>query len=259
MKSFELLAVFYFAGLGLAALAAGASWRRRAAVMALCAGMAAVIAAISRSGELVRPWAPHAYLVAGYWIPALLTPASLMSGTRFERWLVGSDRRWRRLLPDVPAPFDHLTELAYLLCYPLVPFSFVVVYSMGSAPDVDRFWVAVLAAGFACYATLPWLLSRPPRLLAGAGDSHDLRAVNAFVLGRVSHQLNTFPSGHVAVSLAAAGAVWPVWPLAGLAVALIATAVAIGAAAGRYHYVADVLFGAAVGATALVVSWVRAV
>jgi hypothetical protein len=258
MTSFELLAAFYFAGLGVAAVAAPVSCRRRAGVMALCGGIAAAVATIGRGGsESLRWWLPHAYLVAGYWIPTLLTRPPVAGGTRFEQWLMGSDRRCRRVLPGVPAPLVHLTELAYLLCYPLVPASFIVVYSLGTTADIARFWVAVLAAGFACYVTLPWLPSRPPRLLAGAGGSRDLGAVNAFVLGRVSHQLNTFPSGHVAVSCAAAGALWPVSPPAGLVVAVIAAAVAVGAAAGRYHYVADVLLGAAVGALALAASLIR--
>jgi hypothetical protein len=259
MTSFELLAVFYFAGLGIAAAAAPVSPRRRAAVMVLCAGIAAAIGTIGRlDGAILRWWLPHLYLVAGYWIPALLTPASLTGATRFEQWLTGSDRRCRQMLPDVPTPLVHVTELAYLLCYPLVPASFIVVYSIGSAGDVERFWVAVLAAGFACYVTLPWLVSRPPRLLAATAQSRDLAMVNAFVLGRVSHQLNTFPSGHVAVSFAAAGALWPVSPVGGVTVAVIATAVAVGAAAGRYHYVADVLLGGAVAAMALAVSWMPA-
>src|SRR5687767_10469537 len=198
MTSFELLAVMYFAGFGVAAAAADVPWRRRGAVMTLCFVLAATIAGIGQGGaDTLRGWVPHAYLITGYWVPALLT-RRLARATPFERWLCGSEQRLRPLLPAMAAPFVHVTELAYLLCYPLVPASFLVVWLLGSAHDVDRFWVAVLTAGYACYATLPWLLSRPPRLLADAGSSGDVAAINVFVLGRVSHQLNTFPSGHVA-------------------------------------------------------------
>jgi hypothetical protein len=69
---------------------------------------------------------------------------------------------------------------------------------------VDRFWTAVLLSGFVCYGSLPWLISRPPRTLTGATtNAVGVRGVTQFVLARVSHGLNTFPSGHVAVSLAA--------------------------------------------------------
>ena len=249
--------MFYFAGLGVAAAAADVPWRRRATVMGLCIAIAAAVVVIGQNGsDLLRRWLPHGYLIAGYWVPALLTH-SLTRATRFERWLHGSDEQCRPLLPRIPAPLAHVTELAYLLCYPLVPASFIVVNSIGTADNVDRFWLAVLTAGYACYATLPWLLSRPPRLLAVSPASRDLGAVNAFVLGRVSHQLNTFPSGHVAVSCAVAGALWAVSPGAGFTVTLIAGAVALGAAAGRYHYIVDVLLGAAVGMAAVAASWVH--
>jgi len=58
--------------------------------------------------------------------------------------------------------------------------------------------------------------------------------------------------------MAAAGAAFPVSALTGAIVAGIATAVAIGAAAGRYHFVVDVVIGALVAACALGVSWLVA-
>jgi membrane-associated phospholipid phosphatase len=74
--------------------------------------------------------------------------------------------------------------------------------------------------------------------------------VNRFVLGRVSHHLNTFPSGHVAVSVAAAISAGRVWPAAGVVLGAVAAAVAVGAVVGRYHYLADAVLGAALGAAA---------
>jgi hypothetical protein len=174
--------------------------------------------------------------------------------TRFERWLAASDRRVRPRLPGVPPVLRHVAELAYLLCYPVVPAALAVVATQGDAADVTRFWLAVLTAGYASYASLPWLVSRPPRLTGEATPARDFGAVNAFVLGRVSHQLNTFPSGHVAVSCAAAGSVWTVSPPAAAIVGLLAVAIAVGAAAGRYHYVVDVWLGVAVAAAAVMVS-----
>jgi membrane-associated phospholipid phosphatase len=71
----------------------------------------------------------------------------------------------------------------------------------------------------------------------------------------VSHQLNTFPSGHVAVSLAAAAVVASLSPPAGLLFGLMAAAIGVGAAAGRYHYVIDVLLGAGMGAAVVAAAW----
>lgn len=256
MAPFEILAVVYFAALAAAATFANVSRLRRAAVAAAALVVAASIVGVARGAdETLRAWAPHVYLVLGYWLPALLTH-DLTASTPFEQWLVRSDLRLRPLLPAVPPPLVHLTELAYLVCYPLVPAAFGVVWSLGGPRDIDRFWVAVLGAGYACYASLPWLLSRPPRLLdrLAAAPRH-VGAVNVFVLGRVSHQLNTFPSGHVAVAAAAAVVVATIAPVFGVLIGLTAVAIAVGAAAGRYHYVIDVLLGFAAAAVALAAAW----
>ena len=255
MAPFELLAALYFAVFGLVALTAPAPWRRRVAVIALSIAAAVAIAALAPRARLeVREWAPHVYLVAGYWIPGLLAQR-LRGATRFERWLAASDRFFRPRLPALPPFASHLTELAYLLCYPLVPVAFVVIASEGSPADISRFWVAVLAAGYASYATLPWFLSRPPRLASETVAAVPyFGAVNAFVLRRASHGLNTFPSGHVAVSCAAAGALWPVSQPAAVLVGAVAMAIAVGAAAGRYHYVIDVGVGILVAVAAVAAS-----
>lgn len=256
MATGEALAVLYFVALGALAPATAVPWRTRVVGAGVALAAAGAIAVASRTlDEAVRAWLPHVHLAAGYWIPALLT-APPAGRTSFERWLLGTERRLRPWLPPLPRVLRDVTELAYLACYPLVPLTFAVVWTSGGAADVDRFWVAVLAAGFTCYASLPWLVSRPPRFAAPqASPSSPVAAANVFVLGRVSHQLNTFPSGHVAVSVAAAGAVAPVSSTAGIVVAVVATAVAVGAIAGRYHYVTDVLLGAVVGGLALAVAF----
>ena len=127
------------------------------------------------------------------------------------------------------------------------------MWTAGGPGDVAHYWLGVLIAGYACYITLPWLVSRPPRLL---GDSvanaarTTVTRLNRFVLGRVSHRLNTFPSGHVAVSVAAALGAAKVWPAAGVMLGVVAAAVAVGAVGGRYHDFADVVLGAVVGVAA---------
>jgi hypothetical protein len=252
MAAFELLAALYFFAIAAGALVARAGWLRRIAVSASAVGAAAAVSLIASAGaDALRAWAPHLYLVAGYYLPAMLVP--FPSGpSRFERWLLESDRRWHSVLPTLPRALVEVTELAYLVCYPLVPASFGVIWSYGSTGDVNRFWLAVLGAGYASYASLPWLVSRPPRLLLSPADAAGphLRALNVQVLGRVSHQLTTFPSGHVAVSAASAFVVMTVGPISGLLVGVIAAGVAVGAVAGRYHFVIDVLLGIVVAALA---------
>ena len=209
------------------------------------------VIASSQAGEAIRGWLGHAYLVAGYWIPALLVSSPDPPG-RFESWLVRTDA-WCRMFAIRPPPWAaSILEMSYLLCYVVVPAAFVLVWTSGTMADVDRFWTAVLLSGFLCYASLPWLLSRPPRTLNAAVESAGVHGVNEFVLKRVSHGLNTFPSGHVAVSLAAALEVMQISRPAGIVLLTIASAIAAGAVLGRYHYALDVVVGAIL---ALTITW----
>jgi membrane-associated phospholipid phosphatase len=99
----------------------------------------------------------------------------------------------------------------------------------------------------AALARRPATTDAVPRTLA-------VRGINAFVLSRVSHGFNTFPSGHVAVSIAAALGTLAVLPAAGEVMLAIAACIAVGAAAGRYHYAVDVLLGIVIGAAATLIA-----
>jgi membrane-associated phospholipid phosphatase len=253
MYAFEELAGGYFAVIaGAAPFAPARGYRRATAAVTAVVLVGLVAVAAAWAGAAVRMWLPVVYLIAGYWLPALLVADADAGGTApasgFERWLRRSDQRLRAVLFTVPRLMRELVEFAYLMCYPLVPIAFVVVWVLGTPADVDRFWIAVLAAGFACYITLPWLVSRPPRAILAATLNCRTQAANVTLLRHVSHQLNTFPSGHVAVSLTAAAAVAAVAPAAGLLLGVMAVAIAVGAASGAYHYVVDVLLGAVVAA-----------
>lgn len=254
MHPYELLAVVYFVALAASTRRARTdeAHRRRAMRLAILTAGAVVIFAYLLPSS-IRAWVPITYLVLGYWIPAILTPSK--PDAAFEAWLRQTDTDWGLAAIRVPAWLRHPLELAYLFCYPLVPAAFAVVWTLGGPADIERFWLATLLAGYACYATVPWLASRPPRLLAPSGEpGGPVAALNVGVLSRVSHQLTTFPSGHVAVATAAALTIWPVSPPAGLLLAILAAGIAAGAVAGRYHFAVDVALGAVVGGVAVLVS-----
>jgi membrane-associated phospholipid phosphatase len=254
MFRFESVAAGYFLLLAIGAARAPVLPHRaaRGAATAVTAAILVVAASQTLSGD-VRLWLGLLYLVLGYWIPSMLT--AFTGETRFERWLRQHDMVWRSYMRP-PSPIAAvILELAYLGCYVVVPAAFVTVWTYAARDQVDRFWVAVLLAGFACYVTLPWLVSRPPRMF----DDYrtPLRGVASFntsVLRTVSHQFNTFPSGHVAVATAVALTVLPVSIGAGVLFGIIAVGIALGAAAGRYHYGIDVLAGALVGVAAAIVA-----
>jgi membrane-associated phospholipid phosphatase len=227
--------------------------RRRRKAASLGSAVVLTVFAVAMTGSrALRAWGPIVYLFAGYWMPALLvTPTKEQP---FEAWLVRADTDLRRLLPRVPGALAPLLELAYLLCYPLVPLSFTIVWVLGGSMDVERFWLAVLLSGYACYVTLPWLISRPPRARQPHGTRGGIRHFNAHVLARWSHQFNTFPSGHVAVAAAAAVGAGSVSTPAGVAIGAVVAAISVGAAAGGYHYVLDVILGLIVAAAAAAVA-----
>ena len=254
MAAYEWIVVGYFSAFIIGASVAPVPMNRRLRASALGAGVLVVFQATLAAAPGLRAWLPHLYLVAGYWMPALLVPAS--PDSRFEEWLRRSDIGWRRSLPSVPKWLTPMVELAYLLCYPLVPFAFAIVWTRGGGGDVERFWLAVLLSGYCCYGTLPWLVSRPPRLHQAESEKAGgaLAAINTGVLARVSHEFTTFPSGHVAVAAAAAAAVAIVSLPAGTMLGLLVAAICVGAVAGRYHYVVDVLLGLAIAGAAHVVA-----
>ena len=214
---------------------------------AAAAVFAGAIVALARVlGVDARLWLGHLYLIAGYWLPALLVTRPPQ---RFEAWLRRNDRSFGSF-GSFGTFGSFVGELAYLCCYVVVPAGFLAVYLNGSVGDVNRFWSAVLGAGFVCYISLPWLVSRPPRMLEGAAvAASGVRRLNLHVLDRLSHGWNTFPSGHVAVAIAAALSVISVAPRAGVALVIVAIGILIGSVSGRYHYAIDALAGAIVGVT----------
>jgi membrane-associated phospholipid phosphatase len=176
----------------------------------------------------------------------------------FEGRLLALDRRLQvtTISERAPRSLVELLELAYLCCYPMVPVGFASLYLAGLPEESDRFWTAVLLAVFGCYGVLPWLPTRPPRAIEGRPrqSSGLVRRINLRVLGVASVQLNTFPSGHAAASLATALAVGARLPLAGFLLGLLALAIAIGSVVGRYHYAADALAGAVLAVIGFMIS-----
>jgi membrane-associated phospholipid phosphatase len=249
---FELFVVGYLAFFAVAAAFADVERPRRIRTALTALSCAALVYGASRTLPVTaRLWLPFLYIPLGYWIPVPLVPSG--RGSAFETWLIRSDDVLRGIARALPRWLAYIVEVGYLTCFPLIPISFAVVWMAGSHEDVARFWMAVLLAGYGCYITLPWLVSRPPRLLEGApapAEPSSVGRANVFVLGRVSHHLNTFPSGHVAVTMAAAFAAGAVAPMAGLVLGVFATGVALGAVAGRYHYVVDVMLGVVLGIVA---------
>ncbi len=201
--------------------------------------------------------------VIGDWLPCLLMLIVYWQAGRFfgnphqtlQGHLIEFDRRWIGALLDRWTRQWNATwagayfELAYLLCYALIPCGVAVLYRTHHRGAVDHYWATVLPASYLCYLLIPFAQTLPPRLLPGAGSAPSakpnskIRSFNLYILRRASIQLNTFPSAHVAATVAASLVLIAWVPAVGFLFLLIALSIAAGAVLGRYHYALDVILG----------------
>jgi hypothetical protein len=141
------------------------------------------------------------------------------------------------------------TESAYILVYPMVPSAVAVLFFVDAADRMTEFWSVVLPPAYICYATLPFIRTLPPRatehIAADAIPPVGIRKFNLFIVGIVTHQANTFPSGHAAAAVAVALELLRLVPPIGAIYLVAALSIMAGAFFGRYHYAVDLLAGAA--------------
>lgn len=233
----------YVAVVGL--LSPGLSGRSRwRAVRAAGGGLALTALTASTTTFWLRDvLLPPVLLLAAYWASGLLWVGPM---PRAERLLAEVDRRLR--VPEIalwlPRPVSAFFELAYAGVYPLIPIALALHVHYADTPDPERFWAVILVTDFVCFGMLPWIQTRPPRvleLLLPVGSR--LRSFNLTLLGHTSVGVNTVPSGHaaeaVAVALLLSGAPWPII----VCMSLSALVISAGAVLGRYHYTLDVLTG----------------
>lgn len=247
-------------GLVLALAALTQPIRRRH--LAFVASVAFTLASLA-AGTLVEAFwinllVPGALLLGGYWLSGFFfrDPQPWL-----ETWLLRVDHavgaeRW---MDWASRPTAELLEFSYAMAYAVVGGG--AIYAATAGTDaVAYYWSLVLASELAAFAPMPWLRSRPPRVIEGAGPraegpptaepppgrSPAFRRLNTLILEGASIQANTLPSGHVSGAVAAAFGVMAVDIVVGSWLMVAAGLIAIAAIAGRYHYVVDCVAGAAV-------------
>ncbi len=232
---------------------------RRRWNITLLAAVPAVAVALARSSahflppfyvSVIRDWLTAALFLVPYWQtgqffqrPNPRIEERLMA---FDRWL------WPGLATTsgtARSPIGLSLEVAYLFCYPLVPLGLFALYLAGERRHVASFWFVVLVSTYICYAITPFFPAYPPREMAGgqsvASPAGKARIFNRWILKHGSIHAISFPSAHVASTLAASLVLLRFMPLAGLAFLAVSIWIAAGAVVGRYHYALDVLLGAA--------------
>ena len=232
VRSFERIASLYFAYLIVACWWPPLTAGRRVFLIAASALSGAAVWTIAHAAPaLVRDWAPLAYILAGYFLSGFMFAAPSLA---IESWLM----RWdQRLLGDPatrfvrwPGALVASLELIHMGCFLLIPAGLAVLLYAGHAALVDRYWTLVMGAEFAAFAPLAFIPTRPPWALERKPELAD-PAIHRLASQMVQHltiRVNTFPSGHAAGSLA--------------------VAICIACVVGRYHYLVDIVAGAAVAA-----------
>jgi hypothetical protein len=247
VTSWALVAITYGTVLTFAALSKPI--RRRAVALASVFAYVALAAGTGTLTELfwVHLIVPGGLLLAGYWLSGFFfhDPQPWL-----EAWLLNVDRAFGApaWMTRLPRAGREVLEVGYASVYALVAGGAIYAATFGLTA-VAYYWTLVLASELACYAPMPWLRSRPPRIIEPApavvAPPTYSRRLNSAVLDRASIQANTLPSGHVAGAVAAALGVMAVdWPVGWLMMGL-AGVIAVAAIAGRYHYGVDCVAGAA--------------
>lgn len=245
----ESLAAIYFAG---AAVVSGfrplPPPRRTRIVGAAAVALLAIGSTAAWAPTRVRDWLPALLILVGYYVSGWFFT---IPSDAFERWLLTTDRR---LLGDPvtrfaawPRALLAYLEVVYVGCFLLVPAGFALLMAGGHGDLADRYWTMVIAAEFGAFAPLMFVPTRPPWALERQAARRDraVHRVATWFVRELTIGANTFPSGHAAGSLAVALAVLPSMPMAGGVLLGLSLSIAVACVVGRYHYVADVIAGAA--------------
>jgi membrane-associated phospholipid phosphatase len=259
MRHAEWINVFTFAIFAVMAWVCPLAANRRVRALVICnAGVLLVLLSISLESSLsqssvsvIRDWLPSVLILLAYWTAGAFVS---MPSERLQRILLDFDARllkpaWlKRSRPNHLLPA--YLEVAYLLCYPLIPAGVGVLYWSGLRQEVDDYWSVVLPSTYACYLVQPLSKALPPRLVC-ADDKTEctpdiFRRLNLLIHRHASIRFITLPSAHVASTMAASLVLLWFVPPAGVVFVALSVSIAVGAVIGRYHYAADVLLGAGV-------------
>ncbi|QEE26573.1 phosphatase PAP2 family protein [Terriglobus albidus] len=257
---------------GFASIFAVAAWvyplaaRRRLIITSLAAGAIFVIALARLSVYILAPvqvsilrdWLPAVLMLIPYWQTGQFF---LGPNEKIQAWLMQSDRRlWNFASHSgwTLGRFAHLSmEWAYMLCYPLPLLGLATLYAAGLSREADSFWAFVLLPTYLCYAITPFVPAMPPRFLESEhkeSQATKSKIFNLWIQKHGSIHAISFPSAHVAASLAISLFLLHRVLAAGIFFLVISLWIAVAAVVERYHYAVDVLLGAVL-ALAMYLAW----
>ncbi len=264
MRSAEWISIAFFAVFLVAGVFAPLAARKR--LKAIGIGVAGIgvawllqFSAAIPAGDVIRDLVPGFFLLMAYWQSGQFFTGN---NAKVQTFLSGIDERWFPGVARITASLGErrvlstYLEAAYLMCYPAVPLGIGVLYLMGQSHAADLFWTVVLPPSYACYASTVLFQSLPPWQIDAEKRFYlrrsNLRSLTLWVLRHCSIRANTFPSGHVANSLAIALVLLALIPVAGAVFLWIAVSIAMATTVLRYHYTIDAGLGAALAVLSFV-------
>lgn len=249
------LVVVYLAMTGVVLLAGATPAPARA--IATHFGVLALVAAATfapRSPVWLRAGSPLLALFFLYsGIPSIITAAghvdvrdSIVVG--WEAALFGTQPAlaWARAVPSLW--ISEPLHLAYLSYYPII-FSVPVALLLSRRPDDFSHAVLVLMLTFvACFVLfIVFPVAGPRYFWESSAPTGPMRTIATWLLESGSSRGTAFPSSHVAVSVTQSILAIHYFGKRGIIVAVLTTGLAAGAVYGGFHYLIDVIAGAALG------------
>ena len=246
MRTSEWISVLFLASFTILALIRHLTAKKRLIIIALGISGIALIWLGIRQGQ-IRDWVPTVLMVVVYW-----------QGGRF---FSTPHKRLQQYLEEFETKFSFLDherphaywEIAYFFCYPMVPGAVAMLYALDLTSEIDFFWTVVLAPTFLCHLIVSFYQTLPPWKYRGLSVEGFSRKINFLVIRHASIQINTFPSAHVAASMAVAFAMLHFHLFAGLIFLFLGISITIATVVGRYHYAADAVWGVVLAAAWYVV------
>jgi membrane-associated phospholipid phosphatase len=232
------------------------------APIALLGGAIVLVGACARRSQrvrLVHDFFPVPVTIAIFELLGPVIPA--VNPARWDTTFAALDARLFGRLPSAwfgalgrPPWLTDVASVAYVTYY-LLP---VVVGVALYARDCDAFRgfafavVATFLVSYAGYLLFPTL---GPRTLDDSvlGGGAVASAVRTFVRAVEGNPLDAFPSGHTAIALVSVGWGWCLFPRWRAPLALVLGGIVFSTVYLSYHYVIDVVAGAALAALLLVV------
>lgn len=206
--------------------------------------------------ETIRDWLPLAMILLAYremgWfaLPHRLTLRE-WQWVAWDRLVLGHGGR--AVVESLGAVIPSALEMAYALVYVLPPLSLAILYLYGRRGGAERFLTVLLLSILLCYAQFPFWPSEPPRVAFAGLDLPSYNTVfrrfNLWLLGHCGIHTSVFPSAHVAGALSTAFGLRLAMPESKRiyrSLSVIAVLIAIATVYGRYHYLADAMFGAVI-------------